>query len=575
MAKIKKLLTFDDLVNFCETSHLKSFSFKDSGYRLALQVPSTFEIDNSSNRDGLLDIKVKVMHIGKNRNQSYISEDAVKKAMSSIKNRPVLGYIHQLDDGSYDFYGHNIEIVENEDGDNEVEYLEYPVGNFTEDEPTLEYDPEHDKTYLVAHAVIYEEYSKAADIIREKQGTKNSCEIIINSFAYNAKERCVEIQDFYFSGSTLLGSDDAGNEILEGMEGSRADIVDFSEQNNSMFAHKPIDNPASENERKEDDRVLEELLKKYGKTVEDLTFDYSELSDEELKKKFEDEFDIDIDDDDDDVDDDSDDDDEEIEETTETTIEEEDDDDDDDDSDEDEDEDEDDEDDDLDNPDDEFSKNEEPKAEPDSSEKKCGGGRKRDVYEVRMDEIWGIIYQLTEQYRNPVDNADEYCIPTEVYETYFIMCDYNSDRHYKVSYSVDGDNVTIGENRVEVFPEWLTADQKTALDTLQSRFEEVSTDLQKYKDAEDKANKEAVLADEAYEQFADTEEFKTLHEKMDEFTLDELKEKAELAFAKCVKEAGSFSAHKKEPQKTSTRYAFLNPNNTVEHKNPYGNLFEE
>ena len=37
--------------------------------------------------------------------------------MPTLKYRPVLAYIHQLDDGTYDFYAHNMEIEEDENGD--------------------------------------------------------------------------------------------------------------------------------------------------------------------------------------------------------------------------------------------------------------------------------------------------------------------------------------------------------------------------------------------------------------------------------------------------------------------------
>jgi len=40
------------------------------------------------------------------------------------------------------------------------------------------------------------------------------------------------------SASTLLGSYDDGTEVAEGMLGSRADIVDFSEKNNSVLSDR-------------------------------------------------------------------------------------------------------------------------------------------------------------------------------------------------------------------------------------------------------------------------------------------------------------------------------------------------
>ena len=63
---------------------------------------------------------------------------------------------------------------------------------------------------------------------------KIDCELFIDELSYNAKEKYLELNDFYVNASTLLGSHDDGTEIQEGMEGSRADIADFSVNNNSV-----------------------------------------------------------------------------------------------------------------------------------------------------------------------------------------------------------------------------------------------------------------------------------------------------------------------------------------------------
>ena len=63
----------------------------------------------------------------------------------------------------------------------------------------------------------------------------------------------LELNDFYVNASTLLGSRDDGTEIQEGMEGSRADIADFSVKNNSVKFDK--------------DEKLIELLENLNKTL--------------------------------------------------------------------------------------------------------------------------------------------------------------------------------------------------------------------------------------------------------------------------------------------------------------------
>ena len=135
--------------------------------------------------------------------------------------------------------------------------------------------------------------------IRRKKGTKVSCELVINELAYNAKEKYLELIDFYFGGTTLLGSDEEGNEINEGMVGSRADISEFClEEKTYAFQEEIIEMQEKlnkiiscfniNNSKKGGISMnhFEELLAKYSVTAEDITFECEGMSDEELDAKF-------------------------------------------------------------------------------------------------------------------------------------------------------------------------------------------------------------------------------------------------------------------------------------------------
>ena len=238
----KKLLTIDDLVQFCMQNKLTKFSAKEYGQPLAVQVPTTFEIEDNSddNHRGMMRLKFRILHDGLNRNKSFVSHKAAVKASATIADRPILAAIHQLDDGTWDFKSHEMEIIENDEGEPEINYIEKQVGSFSSEKPFWEHDDETDKDYLCAYGYIPEEYTKAADIIRAKGWTKNSCELVIEDMSFNAKEKQLELNSFYLSGSTLLGRDDDGTPIEEGMLGSRADIADFSKENNSVFSQNEM-----------------------------------------------------------------------------------------------------------------------------------------------------------------------------------------------------------------------------------------------------------------------------------------------------------------------------------------------
>lgn len=277
MVKRKKMLTVEDLYKFCLENNFAKFSAKESGYQLAVQVPTTFEVDDTSddNHRGMMRLKFRILHDGKNRNGSFVSHDAAVKASNTIADRPIMAAIHQLDDGSWDFKSHEMEIIKNDEGESEINYIEKQVGSFSSEKPFWEHDDELDKDYLCAYGYIAEEYTKAADIIRNKGWTKNSCELVIEEMAFNAKEKQLELNAFYLSASTLLGREDDGTPIGEGMLGSRADIADFSIENNSVF---------SQNEK------VIKLLSELNEKLDGLNIDNSSRKEETedlMKKKFE------------------------------------------------------------------------------------------------------------------------------------------------------------------------------------------------------------------------------------------------------------------------------------------------
>ena len=231
----KTILTLENLIQFCQENKLQSFSSSENGYKLAVKVPATFEVEESDDTHrGMMKLKFKLFHTLLNRNGSFVSEESADKAMLTIPDRPILAAIHQLDNGEWDFEGHEMEEVENENGETEIVYIEKQVGSFSSEPAWKEYDEEMDKTYICCYGYIPRDYTKAAEIIERKNGTKNSVELYIDEMSYNAKEKYLDLKEFYVNGSTLLGSKADGTEIGEGMLGARADIADFSEQNNSV-----------------------------------------------------------------------------------------------------------------------------------------------------------------------------------------------------------------------------------------------------------------------------------------------------------------------------------------------------
>ena len=521
------ILTIQELISFFESKNIETFSSAESGRRIRAIVPATFEVVDPDPNDGLMRVKIKVCHTGKNRNNSFISRESAEAAMPSFKNRPILAYIHQLDDGEWDFESHNQSIERDEDGDAIVVYQEQQIGNITEAEPFFEYDKEYDKEYVCAYGVIPEAYSRAADIIRRKGGTKNSAEICIDELKYDRAEKCLRIEKWVLYGTTLLGAHEDGTLVQEGMEGSRADIVDFSEMVNNV-------------EQKGDESSVnkfEELLQKYNKSVEDVTFEHEGLTDEELEAKFAETFDG----------------------TDDSPVE-------------------------ADNIPEDGSVEEEhidDNSAPETNEDTGDGSPDEDTdaveepatatysginvaFALTLGELEGRVNRsIKETYE-----TDENYIWADVFvDSTAIMHEYGQGnvRHYKQGYAVneDGDVTLIGE-RTEVFPEWLTQQEKDDLTALRASYQNVVKELDIYK-------KNELWASGEYSSIETTEEFSALKAQSDGMSFEEVSSKLESMLLDKTKQANMTFAAQKSGQ---VRKVGLIKSPTTTRKSRYGNLFK-
>ena len=303
----RKYLNLDDLLLFCKKNNFNHFSANESGGPIIVQTLGKFEL-NGDTSTGLLPVKLYACHTNTNRNGSSISKSAMEAALPSFSNRPILGYIHQLEDGTWDFYSHNMEVVEdeNEKDGARIDYLETPVGIIPEScNAHLEYDEENDVYRTCVNGFVFEEYSKAGDILRAKGISNVSVEIAINDMSYNSDDGYLSINDFYFMGVTILGRDEEGNIVEPGMAGSNITLGSFSAENNSMLNNDIHDtlvetlkklnetlekfNDTNDSDKKggEDQmNKFEELLELYELTAEEIEFEVEGLSDEDLEAKF-------------------------------------------------------------------------------------------------------------------------------------------------------------------------------------------------------------------------------------------------------------------------------------------------
>lgn len=574
----KKLLTIDDLYSFyLEQNKTCKFSSEESGYQLSVQVPAYFEVSDEED-DTLLFCTVKLMHSGENRNHSNVTDEALTKAAKGLAYKPILANFMEYTDEETgetlkDFTSHDMII--NDDGT--ATYLEKQVGCFTADEPYFEVEEETGHNFLYGICAIPREYTDTCSIIERKNGTKISVELAVNSMEFDASKKVLNLTDVVILGATLLGKDPKTlKDVGEGMKNARLDIADFSTKNNSIFAdyknqmielqerlekletacfnkdqNNGQNNNTEEGGNNKDMDKFNELLSKYGKTAEDIDFEYEGLTDEELEAKFEEVFGEKKPEEDDNSNDNGSDG----------------------------------------EPSDEGEGSSVPDDNTDTGVKEdnaCGGGsgstkkKKKNAEEpvddmvrtftVSHEDIRYALYNLLDT--ASMDDNDWYCI-TSVFDDYFVYESWNGGKIFGQKYTKENDNVAFDGDRYELFREYITADEKAQLDDMRSNYSSIVEELDTYKSAEIYADKMTVFEDEAYADYLETDEFKALmsDESVNQYSKEELAEKADATLGKLVKKNRSFSYSENNEKKSNKINFNLKPDVQKKSK-AYGTLFK-
>jgi hypothetical protein len=524
MAK-KRLLTLTDLYNYYySTSNSCHFSSDRDNENIVVQVEGKITFKKSDkDTEGLKGVHLQACHIDENINGSNIKEAVMTAALPSFSNRPILGYIHEVN-GQPEFYGHNMHL----DDDGNVVYDEVPIGIIPEScDAKLVYDKDKDKTYVEVNGYIFEEYSKAAEILEREQECSVSVELSIRELSYDAKNKYLDIEDFFFSGVTILGKTDEGDVVKPGMSGSNIKLADFSKENNSMFSENEklvevleklnttlsnfqIDNNQGKEETEVGneeifEEVTEEVTETTEEVVEEVTEEVNEESTEEVTVT------------------------EEIsEETTEETP--------------------------------------EVVVEEVSEQFEQKENFVR-TYEISHDDIrWGL-YNLLSVYE---DADNEWYYICAVYDTYFVYENWSGDKIYGQAYTKDGDNVDFDGDRYNLHRELLTDSEYVELCSMRANYSAIESQLKEYQAKEETAQKDALFISEDYSSISDKEEFKALAENHAEFSVDELKSKLDAIILDYAKKGGlNFSA---EPEKKTVGMTRLPIQTKGNKKSRYGSL---
>lgn len=219
--------------------------------------------ENSKSQFATLD--VDIARSGYNTHRMPMSRDAIKNAVVSVKDKPILA---AFNGDESDFMGH--------------EYDEVPVGMFTDEIETVEKGGE---LFLNAKAKIWKRYfPNVMEIFNKKNGeTEVSCEIEVLEGTEPTPTAEGSIDLMSLMGCTLLG-------VKPAIKGAKATVLSFAEmQDEYIKESEGIGRFSDSEEVNVETKEEESMAEKEKDVIEEVEMSESEVVEEEAVEEMADE----------------------------------------------------------------------------------------------------------------------------------------------------------------------------------------------------------------------------------------------------------------------------------------------
>ena len=193
----------------------------------ALSFPVTFEKikDFETADDRFTKVKIWLMHLGKNLNNSAFEKSVVDKAIPTLQYIPIMGFVELNDDNEKDFSDHRYIITKDEKGVRR-KYLGTPYGVIkSSDDNNAHYEERlcedgETRTFLVTEGVIWNVLEDGAEIFHRDLVKNQSMELFEKSIdGYEDDEGIFHFTEFSFRAACVLGDD-----VTPAMTGSTVEV---------------------------------------------------------------------------------------------------------------------------------------------------------------------------------------------------------------------------------------------------------------------------------------------------------------------------------------------------------------
>lgn len=195
--------------------------------KTALSFPVIFEKikDFEAADDRFTKVKVWLMHLGKNLNNSAFEKSVVDKAIPTLQYIPIMGFVELNEDNEKDFSDHRYIITKDEKGVRR-KYMGTPYGVIkSSDDNNAHYEERlcedgETRTFLVTEGVIWNVLEDGAEIFHRDLVKSQSMELYEKSIdGYEDDDGIFHFTEFSFRAACVLGED-----VTPAMTGSTIEV---------------------------------------------------------------------------------------------------------------------------------------------------------------------------------------------------------------------------------------------------------------------------------------------------------------------------------------------------------------
>lgn len=188
-----------------------------------VRLPTHFEKDGEIEKDSRFQkVKIYIAHTGENLNNSVFSHDVLESMIPSLAHIPILGYIGVNEDEESDFRGHEKKLSIDESGF-KVRFNTHAYG-FVPSDNNAHFEVTGGKEWLVTDGYLWTRFIDAMEIFDDANGTKGQSMEVGNVNGYTDERGRMVFTEATFTGLCILGDD-----VPPAMKGSTVSMV-FSEK---------------------------------------------------------------------------------------------------------------------------------------------------------------------------------------------------------------------------------------------------------------------------------------------------------------------------------------------------------